>query len=141
MLEGLDGVQEAMSKQRLPELRVIVTGKGPQKDEYLIKFEERNSKWTNIRISTAWLEADDYPLFVGSCDLGVCFHFSSSGYDLPMKVVDMFAASLPALAIDYEAIGELVLDKQNGRIFKNERDLANQLLEILKEGVNSVTLA
>ena len=31
-----------------------------------------------------------------------------------MKVVDMFAAELPAFAIQYEAIGELVQDGVNG---------------------------
>ena len=109
-----------------------MTGKGPQKAEYEKLFNERNTDaWTNIKVETAWLEADDYPKLVGSADLGVCLHYSSSGFDLPMKVVDMFAAQLPAFAIRYEAIHELVKEGRNGRIFDNRNDLADMIYEVL----------
>lgn len=55
----------------------------------------------------------------------MCLHTSSSGFDLPMKVVDMFSAGLPCLAIgDYPSLGELVKDNENGRVFHDSKELA-----------------
>ena len=79
-----------------------------------------------------WLDVDDYPKIVASADLGVCLHFSSSGYDLPMKVVDMFSAKLPCLAYYYQCIDELVQDGTNGRLFNDAEELSNQLFDTLK---------
>ena len=75
--------------------------------------------WKKVSIDTVWLDADDYPFLLSICDLGVCLHYSSSGVDLPMKVVDMFGAGIPVLAIKFKALTELVKDGYNGFIFNN----------------------
>ena len=75
------------------------------------------------------MHSDDYPSVVAAADLGVCMHQSSSGYDLPMKVVDMFSAGLPCLAIGgYPSLSELVVDGVNGKVFYSSEQLAEQIL-------------
>ncbi|KAK3886229.1 hypothetical protein Pcinc_009611 [Petrolisthes cinctipes] len=108
-----------------PRLVVVVTGKGPMKEYYTSLVE--NQHWTNVVLLTPWLTAEDYPKLLASADLGVCLHFSSSGLDLPMKVVDMFGSGLPVAAISYLALPELVKHNENGLIFKTKEELANLL--------------
>ena len=70
--------------RNLPPLICVITGKGPQKQFYLEEIAKLD--FTRIQVETPWLEAADYPLLLGSADLGVSLHTSSSGLDLPMKV-------------------------------------------------------
>lgn len=84
----------------LPKLICVITGKGPMKQHYVELVKSKN--WQHVKVVTPWLEASDYPTMVASADLGVCLHTSSSGLDLPMKIVDMFGAGLPVCAFDYK---------------------------------------
>ncbi|XP_067859204.1 chitobiosyldiphosphodolichol beta-mannosyltransferase isoform X2 [Heptranchias perlo] len=109
----------------LPSLVCVITGNGPLKEFYNHLIEEMHFKY--VQICTLWLEAEDYPVLIGSGDLGVCLHKSTSGLDLPMKVVDMFGCCLPVCAIDFQCLHELVKHEENGLIFKNSHELAEQL--------------
>nr|XP_022317878.1 chitobiosyldiphosphodolichol beta-mannosyltransferase-like isoform X2 [Crassostrea virginica] len=110
----------------LPPLICVITGKGPQKEFYREKIQNHN--WTRVRFCLPWLEAEDYPKLLGAADLGICLHASSSGLDLPMKVVDMFGCGLPVCALQFNCLSELVVDGKNGMVFED----ANQLLQQLK---------
>jgi beta-1,4-mannosyltransferase len=54
-----------------------------------------------VRIETIWLDIEDYPLLIGSADIGISLHTSSSGLDLPMKIIDLFGCGTPVLAMEY----------------------------------------
>ena len=78
-------LQAAATNIELPKLLIAVTGKGPQKAFYEEQMQQLSLQ--HVAFRTLWLEASDYPLLLGSADLGVCLHTSSSGLDLPMKVM------------------------------------------------------
>nr|CCA25895.1 chitobiosyldiphosphodolichol betamannosyltransferase putative [Albugo laibachii Nc14] len=114
----------------LPKLLVLVTGKGPEKAFYLEKIAQL--RLGRIRIATLWMEAEAYPLLLGSADIGICLHTSSSGLDLPMKIVDMFGCRVPVCAVAFASLNELVLPSINGMIFSDHEELASQLVKLLE---------
>ncbi|KAI8606355.1 hypothetical protein EDD21DRAFT_298288 [Dissophora ornata] len=113
-----------------PKLLFVITGKGPLKQHY----EEIVSKMAleNVAFITTWLSPEDYPLLLGSADLGVSLHTSTSGVDLPMKVVDMFGCGLPVCAFKYPALEELVVAKSNGLVFESANELKSQFVQLFK---------
>ncbi|XP_064546649.1 chitobiosyldiphosphodolichol beta-mannosyltransferase [Drosophila montana] len=111
--------------QVYPSLLCIITGKGPQKAHYEALIAKMH--WQKVSIVTPWLEADDYPSVLASADLGVCLHWSTSGLDLPMKVVDMFGSGLPVCAYNFKCLDELVKHGENGFVFSDHVELAEQL--------------
>lgn len=129
---------EAISTQpQLPELVVVITGKGPLKNRYLSQVERMKStdQLEMVHIHTDWLSFPDYASLLGSADLGVSLHMSSSGVDLPMKVVDMFGAGLPVLGWgNFAAWPELVKEGINGRGFSSAEEMAAILCELFIPG-------
>ncbi|XP_010642443.1 chitobiosyldiphosphodolichol beta-mannosyltransferase isoform X2 [Fukomys damarensis] len=117
--------QWASDGESLPSLVCVITGKGPLKEHYIHLISQK--RFRCIQVCTPWLEAEDYPLLLGSADLGVCLHKSSSGLDLPMKVVDMFGCCLPVCAVNFKCLHELVQHGENGLVFEDAEELASQL--------------
>lgn len=76
-LERFDSRAASGASPTLPFVVVIVTGKGPQKEEYVKRMKE--ASMSRVAVCTAWLEPDDYPVLLGSADLGICLHTSTSG--------------------------------------------------------------
>lgn len=120
----LDAITELDTRTSV-RYEFIITGSGDLKSYYEAKIKQMNLKMCRIR--TAWLSAENYPKLLASSNLGVCLHYSSSGVDLPMKVVDMFGSELPVCAINFAALPELVKDSENGLIFHSRAELCEQM--------------
>lgn len=121
----------------LPELLAIITGKGPLKADYLAQIHqlEASGRLEMTHLLTAWLSITDYAALLACADLGISLHTSSSGVDLPMKVVDMFGAGLPVLGWDrFEAWAELVKEGINGMGFGSAEGLVECLVGLFGGG-------
>jgi len=127
---------------QLPELVVVITGKGPQKQYYRDKITQLRAEGAleMVTIHTDWLSFEDYALLLASADLGVSLHTSSSGLDLPMKIVDMFGAGLPVVGWSkFVAWPELVTENVNGRGFGSSEELADVLRDLFDPSSSSLT--
>ncbi|KAG0636072.1 hypothetical protein HOY80DRAFT_1011516 [Tuber brumale] len=111
-----------------PSILAVITGKGQLRDQYMARVE--TLEFQHVTIESVWLESEDYPKMVGCADLGVSLHTSTSGVDLPMKVVDLFGVGVPVAAFEYLAISELVKDGVNGIVFKTGEELGDALVNL-----------
>ncbi|KAG1758034.1 glycosyltransferase family 33 protein [Suillus lakei] len=125
--ENSQSKRNSEERQVLPRIWMIITGKGPLKERYMAEVDLLQKSWQYVRCTSLWLEAEDYPLLLGSADLGISLHSSSSALDLPMKIVDMFGCGLPVCALDFACLPELVKDGINGLVFNNASQLAEHL--------------
>ncbi|KAJ9239432.1 CAZyme family GT33 [Paecilomyces variotii] len=129
--------------RKLPHILAIITGKGPQRDMYLERIAslKKAGKLQRVDIKSAWLSTHDYASLLASASLGVSLHTSSSGVDLPMKVVDMFGAGLPVVGWDrFEAWPELVTEGVNGRGFGSAEELVQHLVDLFGNPAKLATL-
>lgn len=129
---------EASSVQ-VPPILLIITGKGPLKSQFLARVKELKFS-DKILVKSAWLSAEDYPIILSIADLGVSLHTSSSGIDLPMKIVDFFGCGVPVISLRFPAIGELVKDNVNGLICKDNENEDEELLRLLTKAFTDSSL-
>jgi beta-1,4-mannosyltransferase len=129
--ERIRGWEAGESGRRFPDLVILVTGDGERRAEFERRFAGLPAR--RIQLRARFLEPEDYPRVVGSADLGLCLHRSSSGLDIPMKIADLFGAGVPVCALDYGAcLAERVRHGDNGLLFSNGRQLADILFELFE---------
>jgi len=129
--DRIRGWETANPKARFPDLVILVTGDGARRTEFERRFAGLPARRVHLR--TRWLEPEDYPRVVGSADLGLCLHRSSSGLDIPMKVADLFGAGVPVCALDYGAtLAERVRHGTNGLLFSTAEQLSSVLFDFFE---------
>jgi beta-1,4-mannosyltransferase len=129
--ERIRGWEAGNSTRRFPEIVILVTGDGARRAQFERRFAGLPAR--RIQLRARFLEPEDYPRVVGSADLGLCLHRSSSGLDIPMKVADLFGAGVPVCALDYGAcLAERVRHGDNGLLFSNGRQLADILFDLFE---------
>jgi beta-1,4-mannosyltransferase len=132
--EDMDMLLDALALvgQRSQDRRILLfaTGYGPLR----ARFEARTRKIArdNLRIVTGWLPEPLYRDLLRAADLGISMHRSASKVDLPMKVVDMIEAGLPACVFDYgPCLSELVPRELMPLMFTDAEGLATRLGALL----------
>ena len=129
--ERIRGWEAAGARRRFTDLVILVTGDGARRAEFERRFAGLPAR--RIQLRARWLEPEDYPRVVGSADLGLCLHRSSSGLDIPMKVADLFGAGVPVCALDYGAcLAERVRHGDNGLLFSKAVQLADVLFDLFE---------
>ena len=136
LVDALTGYcAEHHENQERPRIVMIITGKGPQRADFEseVRNLEKSGRLDLVKTKTIFFDdLADYAKLLASADVGVSLHTSSSGVDLPMKVVDMFGAGLPVVGWnDFEAWPELVTDGKNGFGFQNAPGLEQLLVRLL----------
>lgn len=128
----IDGLQRWDSQPVLPllELLVLITGRGPQRE----LFEQRLSQisWRRVVVRTAFVDPAEYRHLLCAAHMGFCLHRSSSGVDLPMKIMDLIGARTPACVLDYgPCLAEQIQPGVTALTFRDGQELAARITELL----------
>jgi len=113
-------------------LRLIVSGDGPLRAEWGARL--RAMEGVAIRVETPDVAVTDYPSLLAASHLGLCVHRSSSGLDLPMKIVELQSVGVPVLALADGAPLEEIAPPGCGVLrYKSAEELAGYLSAVLVE--------
>ncbi|QRV90942.1 hypothetical protein RhiJN_18960 [Ceratobasidium sp. AG-Ba] len=87
LLDALTKYEQRAKSGGLPKLLALITGKGPQRNYYMTEVArlEKHQNWEWVRCASVWLEPDDYPVLLGSADLGTrfCLVGAPQGFSYP----------------------------------------------------------
>ena len=131
LLRGLERWDSQATQRPSLRLMVLITGRGPLREE----FEKRISRveWRRVIPHTAFLDPADYRELLRAAHIGFSLHRSSSGADLPMKIMDLFGARTPASVLDYgPCLAEQIQPGRTAVTFRDADEFARRVDELLQ---------
>ena len=131
LLQGLERWDSQATQRPSLRLMVLITGRGPLREE----FEKRISRveWRRVIPHTAFLDPADYRELLRAAHIGFSLHRSSSGVDLPMKIMDLFGARTPASVLDYgPCLAEQIQPGRTAVTFRDADEFARRVDELLQ---------
>ena len=114
-------------QNKIPNLKLLIVGDGPDKEKYeKLSKEYKIDKSTIFTGKASW---EEIPLYYHNANL---FATASTTETQGLTVIEAMASSVPALCIDDESFKGTVIDNLNGKIFKNNTEYENDVLELYK---------
>jgi beta-1,4-mannosyltransferase len=125
----LDALDIWDSKTRPCCLRVVISGRGALRESFERSISGK--RWRFAEVQTVFLDVEGYRDLLRSADVGLSFHRSTSGVDLPMKTMDLLGAGAPVCAFDYgPCLTEQIQPGANGLFFRTGVELAARFEEL-----------
>lgn len=110
-------------------LEIFLTGSGALRAAFVQRANQL--LLTHVRLHFLQLTPSAYFALLEQADAGLCFHHSTSGLDLPMKLADFRGAELICLVYNYGAVLEEVFSwHKDIRLFSDTKELFHLLSSV-----------
>jgi beta-1,4-mannosyltransferase len=113
-------------------LHLLVSGNGPLRPEWGPRLRALGTG--GLRVDTPDVAPEEYPHLLASGHIGLSLHRSSSGLDLPMKILELRAVGVPVLTLnDGSPLDEIAPPGCGVLQYETAQDLARHLYTAVSE--------
>lgn len=119
----LNNMKEIIKK--CPNIKLLIVGDGPDLEEYKKHSKKMNIDNKVIFVGKVpWIDIPKYYL------ISNVFVTASTSETQGLTVIEAMAASLPVVCINDESFNTTVIDNLNGKIFNNDKEYIEAIIEL-----------